>query len=104
MAAVWEALAHAEPPPLTHALWPELEDKLVSRKPAWHRFALATGGVATVSVGLLLGLWLGTQQGNEPNGGWPSLIEQGALFVEGTDLTLDQLYLAAGAEEGDDQP
>jgi len=104
MAAVWDTLALAAAPRLPRPIWPELEAKLVRREPAWHRVALATGGVATAAAGLLLGLWLGTQNGNGQISGWPSLVEQGALFVEGTDLTLDQLYLAAGAEEGEVQP
>jgi len=54
---------------------------------------------------VVLGLWLG---GSLPQTAgdvaWNTLLEEGALLVEGGDWTLDQAYLAAGGEAEEDQP
>ena len=108
MSAVWEALLKADAPPLPLPLWPALERELVReqavRPRPWPRLTYAGGALAATAAGLLLGLWMGSpRQGSLPDTTWPTLIEEGALFVEGTGWTLDRLYLSSEVEEGDDQ-
>jgi anti-sigma factor RsiW len=119
--AVWEAVAATPAPRLGKTVWPALENRLLGRRlEQWrgrsqdrpqgllqggYKYSFAGIAVGVVAVGLGLGLWLGQSPADESGElGWNSLLEEGALLIEGSDWTLDQVYLAAGNEEEGDPP
>jgi len=103
--AVWEELAAAPAPHLAHSVWPALADRLVHRPRRWQRLSYTGLAMAATAGGLAIGLWFGQPHldGGESDG-WSTLIEEGALLVEGSAWTLDRIYLSAGSEEGGEGP
>jgi hypothetical protein len=61
--------------------------------------------MVAAAAGLILGLWLTQPSLTEPElATRSSLIEAGALLVDGALPTLDQLYLSAGVAEEETTP
>jgi anti-sigma factor RsiW len=98
--ALWLLVDTAEAPRLDRSLWPGLRARLHRRPTRRARLVFGAAAAAATVVGLLLGFQLGGVgvDGAAGNGA-PSLLDQGSLLLEGADLTLDQLYLAAGATD-----
>ncbi len=99
--AVWEELAAAPAPHLAHSVWPSLADRLDHRSRRWQRLSTTGLAMAATAGGLVIGLWLGQPHiGEGESDGWSTLIEEGALLVEGSTWTLDRIYLSADSAEG----
>ena len=106
---VWQILAEDSAPSLPRSHWPTLRTRINTpgRAPGfawpWGRFTLVAGSLATVVGGLGLGLWLGNGWQRPANAESPfSLLEIGAVISEGSQPTLDQLYLATVGDDPED--
>jgi anti-sigma factor RsiW len=104
--AVWR-LVDADPAPeLPRPLWPDLARRLDARtrpRPsALGGWTFAGAAVAATIAGLVLGFYLGGRGAETGEKDWRSLLEEGAVIVDGAETTLDAIYLAADAGDGGD--
>jgi anti-sigma factor RsiW len=98
--ALWRLVDAAEVPQLERSLWPGLRARLHRRPARRARLVFSAAAAAATVAGLLLGFELGgVGVGGAAGNGAPSFLDQGSLLVEDAELTLDQVYLAAGATD-----
>jgi ferric-dicitrate binding protein FerR (iron transport regulator) len=100
---LWRIVAAGAAPPLGRSLWSGIHSRLAQRPPSWLPYATAGAGALVLAAGLLLGLRLGAVVDSGRDTG-TTLLEEGSLLVEGSEPTLDRLYLATIAAESEVVP
>ena len=102
---VWEALGVVSAPQPPRAVWPLVEARLSRRPSRFLRISFALGATAAAVGGLMLGVLLGSAHlPAEERWQQETWAEVGSLLADGAEPTLDEIYLAAGPEEGEEAP
>ncbi len=102
---VLQALA-SDRAPLPEPLWPLIRDRLPRRvrRASWRvRVAFALGSLAAAVAGLIGGVEFGANLGlttQTPQSTWT---EVGSVLADGSNSTLDNVYLALGTQNGSEQ-
>jgi anti-sigma factor RsiW len=102
---VWEALGVVSAPQPPRAVWPLVQARLSRRPSRFLRISFALGATAAAVGGLMLGVLLGSAHWSaEERWQQETWAEVGSLLADGAEPTLDEIYLAAGLEEGEEAP
>jgi len=104
-ARVWEALGVVSAPQPPRAVWPLVQAHLSRRPSRFLRISFALGATAAAVGGLILGVLLGSAHlPDEERWQQETWAEVGSLLTDAAEPTLDEIYLAAGPEEGEEAP